>query len=100
MHRQQRTELSAKRLSSQFKHTHIIAMNKHGLMVQILAGLTTYLLISIYCHNNFDEKVSIKLVRELRIKIVNELQQPNSNTLPTENSTSDDQKVNYVYANT
>ena len=41
-------------------------------MVQILAGLITYLLIAIYCHNNFNEKVSIKRVRELRIKIKNE----------------------------
>ncbi len=51
---------------------HLIARSQYGLMVQILAGLITYLLIAIYCRNNFNEKVSIKRVRELRIKIKNE----------------------------
>ena len=32
---------------------HLIARSQYGLMVQILAGLITYLLLSIYCHNNF-----------------------------------------------
>ncbi len=41
-------------------------------MVQILGGLITYSLIAMYCHNNFNERVSIKRVRELRIKIKNE----------------------------
>jgi len=51
---------------------HLIARSKHGLMVQILGGLITYILLAIYCHNEFGEKVSIKRVRELRIKIINE----------------------------
>ncbi len=51
---------------------HLIARSKHGLMVQILAGLITYLLLAIYCHKNYNEKVSIKRVRELRIEIQNE----------------------------
>ena len=42
-------------------------------MVQILGGLITYLLMAIYCREHFDEKVSIKRVRELRITILNEL---------------------------
>jgi len=42
-------------------------------MVQILAGLITYLLLAIHCHKNHGEPVSIKRVRELRIKIQNEL---------------------------
>jgi hypothetical protein len=42
-------------------------------MVQILAGLITYLLLAIHCHENHGEPVSIKRVRELRIKIQNEL---------------------------
>jgi len=50
----------------------IIARSKYGLMVQILAGLITYLLLAIYCHEEYNEKVSIKRVRELRIKIQNE----------------------------
>lgn len=51
---------------------HLIARSRHGLMVQILAGLITYLLLAIYCHEQHNEKVSIKRVRELRIKIKNE----------------------------
>ncbi len=52
---------------------HLIARSKHGLMVQILGGLITYLLLAIHCHTNFGESVSIKRVRELRIQIQNEL---------------------------
>lgn len=55
---------------------HLIARSEHGLMVQILAGLITYLLLAIYCHEQHNEKVSIKRVRELRIKIRNEAAQP------------------------
>lgn len=51
---------------------HLIARSKHGLMVQILSGLITYLLLAIYCHDEHGERVSIKRVRELRIKIQNE----------------------------
>jgi hypothetical protein len=42
-------------------------------MVQILAGLITYLLLAIHCHKNHGEPVSIKRVRELRLQIQNEL---------------------------
>ncbi len=42
-------------------------------MVQILAGLITYLLLAIYCYEQHQEKVSIKRVRQLRIQIQNEL---------------------------
>ncbi len=52
---------------------HLIARSPYGLMVQILAGLITYLLLAIYCHENHGESVSIKRVRELRLKIQNEL---------------------------
>ena len=52
---------------------HLIARSEYGLMVQILAGLITYLLLAIHCHKNHGEAVSIKRVRELRIKIQNEL---------------------------
>ncbi len=51
---------------------HLIARSEYGLMVQILSGLITYLLLAIYCYNEHNEKVSIKRVRELRIKIENE----------------------------
>ena len=52
---------------------HLIARSPHGLMVQILAGLITYLLLAIYCHSHFQEKVSIRRVRQLRTHIENEL---------------------------
>jgi hypothetical protein len=52
---------------------HLIARSKYGLMVQILAGLITYLLLAIYCHEKYNEKVSIKRVRQLRILIQNQL---------------------------
>ncbi len=41
-------------------------------MVQIVTGLITYLLIAIDCHNQYQEKVSIKRVRELCSQILNE----------------------------
>jgi len=41
-------------------------------MVQMVAGLITYLLLAIYCHKHYQERVSTKRVRELRIKIINE----------------------------
>ena len=52
---------------------HLIARSRYGLMVQMLAGLITYLLLAIHCHQNHGESVNIKRVRELRIKIQNEL---------------------------
>ena len=51
----------------------ILARSNYGLMVQLLAGLCTYLLLAIYCHEQYQEKVSIKRVRELRITIQNEI---------------------------
>ncbi len=51
---------------------HLIARSKHGLMVQFLSGLITYLLPAIYCHEQHGEDVSIKRVRELRTQILNE----------------------------
>jgi len=54
---------------------HLIARSAYGLMVQLLAGLITYLLLSIYCQEQYNEKVSIKRVREIRIKIRNEFAQ-------------------------
>jgi len=52
---------------------HLIARSEYGLMVQILAGLITYLLMAIYCRQQFNENVSIKRIRELRTTILNEL---------------------------
>jgi hypothetical protein len=63
------------------RHLHvysIVARSYEGLLFQIYAGLITYLLLAIYCHREFNEKVSIKRVRELRINIRNEANSVNS----------------------
>ena len=52
---------------------HLIARSRYGLTVQLLAGLITYLLLALYCHQNFAEPVSIRRVRQLRNQIRNEL---------------------------
>ena len=52
---------------------HLVARTPQGLMAQILGGLITYLLLAIYCHEEHNERVNIRRVRELRIKIRNEL---------------------------
>ncbi|MBM4275173.1 MAG: IS4 family transposase, partial [Deltaproteobacteria bacterium] len=51
---------------------HLIARSAYGFMVQMVAGLVTFLLLTIYCQKHYQERVSIKRVRELRIKIINE----------------------------
>ena len=51
----------------------ILARSKYGLIVQLLSGLITYILIAIYCHEQYNERVNIKRVREIRIKIQNEV---------------------------
>ena len=56
----------------QLKVYHLIARSEHGLMVQILSGLITYLLLAIYCQETYNEKVSIRRVREICIQIQNE----------------------------
>lgn len=80
---------------------HLIARSEYGLMVQILSGLITYLLLAIYCHEQHNEKVSIKWVRELRIKIQNEARMINSQE-PAPNfgvSSENNPKISKVYAN-
>jgi hypothetical protein len=54
---------------------HLIARSPYGLMIQILAGLITYLLLAIYCHENYGETVTVKRVRELRLQIQNQLRE-------------------------
>ena len=51
---------------------HLIARSPYGLLMQILAGLITYLLLAIYCHEQYGERVSINRVREIRCNIRNE----------------------------
>ena len=74
---------------------HLIARSEYGLMVQILSGLITYLLLAIYCRNEFNEKVSIKRVRQLRTAILNDLIEHNkdgSHGLSRDNTVKD-QKI-------
>jgi len=52
---------------------HLISRSKYGLMVQMLAGLITYILLAIYCHNEYGEHVSVQRLREICIKIRNEM---------------------------
>lgn len=77
---------------------HLIARSEYGLMVQILAGLITYLLLAIYCHEQHKEKVSIKRVRELRNKIHNEARELYN--LSKESYCLDELDDNYDYAKT
>lgn len=77
---------------------HLIARTQYGLMLQILAGLITYLLLAIFCHNNYNEKVSIKRVREQRIKMRNENNNLHFDSLNQNNF--NEQIKNYKYANT
>jgi hypothetical protein len=77
---------------------HLIARSAYGLMVQILAGLITYLLLSIHCHKNYQEKVSIRRVRQLRTAIENELRSMPDDDF--EESNVKDQKLQFVDAKT
>jgi hypothetical protein len=51
---------------------HLISRTRNGLAVQLLSGLITYLLLAIYCHEQFGETVTIKRLRELQHDIRNE----------------------------
>jgi hypothetical protein len=51
---------------------HLISRSRHGLMIQMLAGLITYILLAIYCQEQHGEPVSIGRVRQLRNQILNE----------------------------
>jgi len=80
---------------------HLIARSEYGLMVQILSGLITYLLLAIYCREQHNEKVSIKRVRQLRIKIHNETRIANKNIAgPNFESNFKNHKVSNCYAST
>lgn len=54
---------------------HIMSRTEHGVMIQILGGLITYLLMVIYCRKLFNEPVSINRVREIRSSISNDITQ-------------------------
>jgi hypothetical protein len=68
---------------------HLIARSEYGLMVQILAGMITYLLMAIHCKEKYNQPVSVKKIRQLRIVINNELR---NNTSNENTKFSEDQK--------
>jgi len=45
---------------------HLISRNPHGVLLQVLAGLVTYLLLVLYFDQQFGERPSIRRLRELR----------------------------------
>ncbi len=45
---------------------HLISRNEHGVLVQLLAGLITYLLLVIYFHRKYNKAPSLDLLRTLR----------------------------------
>jgi hypothetical protein len=75
---------------------HLIARSRHGLMVQILSGLITYLLLAIYCHEQHGEPVSIKWVRQLRTQILNETRE--SQGVPPDPVKLDSQNYGLLHA--
>lgn len=53
---------------------HLISRNRHGMLLQLLAGLITYLLFVLYCYQQYGEKYpSILRLRQLRCDIRKEM---------------------------
>jgi hypothetical protein len=49
---------------------HLISRDRHGVLLQLLAGLITYLLLALYCYQCYGErKPTIRRLRELRRRI-------------------------------
>jgi len=48
---------------------HLMSRNRHGMLLQLLSGLITYLLLVLYCYQLYGEKPSIRRLRELRRRI-------------------------------
>ena len=53
---------------------HLISRNQHGVLLQLLAGLITYLLLVIYFHRRYNKAPSLRLLRQLRWDIRHETQ--------------------------
>ncbi len=51
---------------------HLISRNRHGVLLQLLAGLITYLLLVLYFHQQYGERPSIRRLRELRWQVRHE----------------------------
>ncbi|MDO8671292.1 MAG: IS4 family transposase, partial [Dehalococcoidia bacterium] len=48
---------------------HLISRNPHGVLLQLLAGLVTYLLLLLYCQQGYGEPPSLQRLRQLRRQI-------------------------------
>ena len=55
---------------------YLISRNPHGVLVQLLSGLITYLLLVIYFHQQYGQKPSVKRLRQLKWDIRHDLQAP------------------------
>lgn len=75
---------------------HRLARSAYGMMVQLLAGLITYLLLAIYCHDEFKEPVSIKRVRQLRNAIRSESRYPDFDPFEWLKGSSGSKKHSYA----
>ena len=53
---------------------HLISRNQHGVLIQLLAGLITYLLLVIYFHSRYKQAPSLERLRQLRWDIRHETQ--------------------------
>ena len=53
-----------------------VSRNPHGLLVQLLSGLITYLLLVIYFHQRYGQRPCVKYLRQLRWDIRHEIQPP------------------------
>lgn len=51
---------------------HVISRNRHGVLLQLLAGVLTYLLLVLYCHQQYKERPSLRRLRALRWQIRHE----------------------------
>ena len=52
---------------------HLISRNEHGVLIQLMAGLITYLLLVLYFHQRYGERPSIRRLREMRRHIRQEV---------------------------
>ena len=77
---------------------HRLVRSPYGMMVQLISGLITYLLLAIYCHDVFNEPVSLKRVRQLRNAIRTESRYLDFD--PIENRICRPLSNNHAYAKT
>lgn len=48
---------------------HLLSRNPHGVLLQLLAGLVTYLLLLLYCQQRYGEPPALRRLRQLRRQI-------------------------------